>query len=120
MSWWPDGRRSDVRLATRGSERAWQDERRSRRDRTEGDDDAGVGDDLPLNYGIGMSDRNGFRVFELSNPARLVIDVAHDLPAPTSTELQSSPTGDDRNAGLTAIRTGAHPSYDRVVFDFSG
>jgi hypothetical protein len=67
-----------------------------------------------------MSDRNGFRVFELSNPARLVIDVAHDLPAPTSTELQSSPTGDDRNASLTAIRTGAHPSYDRVVFDFSG
>lgn len=73
-----------------------------------------------LNYGIGMSDRNGFRVFELSNPRRLVIDVAHDLPAPTSTELQASPTGDDHNASLTAIRTGAHPSYDRVVFDFSG
>lgn len=73
-----------------------------------------------LNYGIGMSDRNGFRVFELRNPTRLVIDVAHDLPAPTSTERQASPTGDHRNASLTAIRTGAHPTYDRVVFDFSG
>ncbi|MEU0883877.1 AMIN domain-containing protein [Lentzea sp. NPDC005914] len=73
-----------------------------------------------LNYVIGMSDRNGFRVFELNNPRRLVIDVAHDLPAPTSTEIQSSPTGDDQNTTLTAIRTGTHPSYDRVVFDFSG
>jgi hypothetical protein len=73
-----------------------------------------------LNYNIGVSDRNGFRVFELSNPTRLVIDIAHDLPAPTSTQLQSSPLGDDHNANLTAIRTGAHLAYDRVVFDFTG
>ncbi|WP_309112773.1 hypothetical protein [Saccharothrix sp.] len=62
-----------------------------------------------LNHAIGVSDRNGFRVFELANPTRLVVDVAHDLPAPTSTALRASPAGDDRNATLTAIRTGAHP-----------
>ncbi|NUT99367.1 MAG: hypothetical protein HOY78_45910 [Saccharothrix sp.] len=73
-----------------------------------------------LNHAIGVSDRNGFRVFELANPTRLVIDIAPDLPAPTSTELRASPLGDDRNAHLTAIRTGAHPRYDRVVFDFTG
>lgn len=73
-----------------------------------------------LNHAIGVSDRNGFRVFELANPTRLVVDVAHDLPAPTSTALRASPAGDDRNATLTAIRTGAHPRYDRVVLDFTG
>jgi len=73
-----------------------------------------------LGYGLGLSDRNGFRVIELQNPTRLVIDIAHDLPAPTSTALQSSPLGDSSNATLTAIRTAAHPTYDRVVFQFQG
>jgi hypothetical protein len=73
-----------------------------------------------LNYGIGVSDRNGFRVFDLRHPARLVVDVAHDLPAPTSTALQYSVLGDNSNASLIGIRTGAHPTYDRVVFDFRG
>jgi hypothetical protein len=73
-----------------------------------------------LGYGIGVTDRNGFRVFELQHPTRLVIDVAHDLPAPTSTARQYSPLGDDQNATLVGIRTGSHPAYDRVVFDFRG
>lgn len=73
-----------------------------------------------VGYGVGVSDRNGFRVFELQHPTRLVVDVAHDLPAPTSSALQYAPLGDDRNASLVGIRTGAHPAYDRVVFDFSG
>jgi len=73
-----------------------------------------------LGYGLGISDRNGFRVIELRNPTRLVIDVAHDLPAPTSTALESSPLGDSSNATLTAIHTAAHPTYDRVVFQFQG
>jgi hypothetical protein len=73
-----------------------------------------------LGYGLGISDRNGFRVIELQNPTRLVIDIAHDLPAPTTTALQSSPLGDSSNATLTAIRTAAHPTYDRVVFQFQG
>jgi hypothetical protein len=65
-----------------------------------------------LNYGIGVSDRNGFLVFALQHPTRLVIDIAHDLPAPTSTALQYSVLGDDSNASLVGIRTGAHPTYD--------
>jgi hypothetical protein len=73
-----------------------------------------------LNYGIGVSDRNGFRILELQHPTRLVIDIAHDLPAPTSTALQASVLGDDRNASLVGIRAGAHPAYDRAVFDFGG
>jgi hypothetical protein len=73
-----------------------------------------------LGYGLGISDRNGFRVLELRNPTRLVIDVADDLPAPTSTALQYSALGDSSNATLTAIHTAAHPTYDRVVFQFQG
>jgi hypothetical protein len=79
--------------------------------------------------GLGVRARLPFRVFTLPGPGtrtRLVIDVAHrwgvmpDLPAPTSTAIQSSVLGDDRNADLVGIRTGAHPAYDRVVFDFRG
>lgn len=78
--------------------------------------------------GLGVRARLPFRVFTLPGPgthSRVVIDVAHqwaasDLPAPTSTAIQSSPLGDDRNAGLIGIRTGAHAAYDRVVFDFRG
>jgi hypothetical protein len=76
--------------------------------------------------GLGVRARLPFRVFTLPGPgahSRLVIDVAHhwvapDLPAPTSTAIQSSALGDDRNAALIGIRTGTHAAYDRVVFDF--
>ncbi|MEP6599324.1 MAG: hypothetical protein ABJB98_07765 [Actinomycetota bacterium] len=79
--------------------------------------------------GLGVRARLPFRVFTLPGPgskSRLVIDVAHrwitppDLPAPTSTAIQASALGDDRNADLVGIRTGAHQGYDRVVFDFRG
>ena len=78
--------------------------------------------------GLGVRARLPFRVFTLPGPgmhSRVVIDVAHywvapDMPAPTSTAIQSSPLGDDRNADLVGIRTGAHAAYDRVVFDFRG
>lgn len=79
--------------------------------------------------GLGVRARLPFRAFTLPGPgthSRLVIDVAHqwgatpDLPAPTSTAIQYSPLGDDRNADLVGIRAGAHPAYDRVVFDFRG
>jgi hypothetical protein len=79
--------------------------------------------------GLGVRARLPFRVFTLHGPGlqtRLVIDVAHrwsvthDLPVPTSTAIQSGALGDERNADLVGIRTGAHPAYDRVVFDFRG
>jgi hypothetical protein len=79
--------------------------------------------------GLGVRARLPFRVFTLRGPdahSRLVIDVAHrwavtpDLVAPTSTAIQYWALGDDRNADLVGIRTGAHPAYDRVVFDFRG
>jgi hypothetical protein len=79
--------------------------------------------------GLGVRARLPFRAFTLPGPgthSRLVIDVAHqwgatrELPAPTSTAIQYGPLGDDRNADLVGIRAGAHPAYDRVVFDFRG
>ena len=79
--------------------------------------------------GLGVRARLPFRVFTLSGPgagSRLVIDVAHqwtsasDLPAPTSTAIQAYPLGDDRNAELVGIRSGAHLTFDRLVFDFRG
>jgi hypothetical protein len=89
----------------------------------------GGSDEGYTTIGLGVRARLPFRVFSLPGPgahSRLVIDVAHqwtaapDLPAPTSTAIQSSVLGDDRNADLVGIRTGAHPAYDRVVFDFRG
>ena len=37
-----------------------------------------------LGDAVGTTGHNGFRVFELEHPTRLVVDIAHDLPAPTS------------------------------------
>lgn len=45
---------------------------------------------------------------------------ATDLPAPTSTAVQQGGTQTEPSALLVSIRTAHHPTYDRVVFEFSG
>ena len=43
-----------------------------------------------------------------------------DLPAPTSTKAQQGGSTAEPSALLVSIRTAHHPTYDRVVFEFSG
>lgn len=73
-----------------------------------------------VTVGTGVSDRQPFRVMQLANPSRLVIDVKHPLPAPTSTATKSAPALATGMPKLTDIRIGDHPGYTRVVFQFSG
>jgi AMIN domain len=73
-----------------------------------------------LGWGVGVSDRNGFRVFELRSPNRIVVDVAHTLPAPTSTAPVVGSLGGTEVFEVTGFRAGQHPAYDRVVFDIDG
>ena len=73
-----------------------------------------------VTLGIGVADRVGFRVFELRNPNRLVIDLAHPLPAPTSAASRTLPAKASRPVHLVDVRTARHPGYDRAVFTFDG
>ena len=69
--------------------------------------------------GLGLRDRVGFRVFALSGPPRVVVDVAHQPAAPFGYTAVSR-AGTAANALVGGIRTGVHPGYDRVVFDVTG
>lgn len=72
-------------------------------------------------FGLGLTERAGFRVLELRNPNRLVIDVAHPLPAPRSRSAKRiEPAGAGPAALLTEVRTARHATYDRTVFTFRG
>jgi hypothetical protein len=73
-----------------------------------------------VTFGLGLADRVGFRVFELTRPTRLVIDVAHPLPPPSSTSAVTLPPLGQEQVRLTDVRHGTHPGYDRVAFTFSG
>ncbi|HEU4425907.1 MAG TPA: AMIN domain-containing protein [Pilimelia sp.] len=68
--------------------------------------------------GLGLADRVGFRVFQLHNPDRVVVDVAHQPTQP----FGSDPVwvGDPVNDTIVAgVRAGRHPGYDRLVFDLA-
>ena len=69
-----------------------------------------------VSAGLGLADRVGFRVFQLHNPDRVVVDVAHQPTQPFGTETVwvGDAAADTRVAG---VRSGAHPGYDRLVFD---
>jgi AMIN domain len=72
-----------------------------------------------VSFGLGLRDRVGFRVFGLTNPTRVVVDVAHQPRRPYGTAPVSG-RGTAVNALVTGIRAGRHPGYERLVFDLAG
>jgi AMIN domain len=71
-----------------------------------------------VSAGLGLVDRVGFRVFQLHNPDRVVIDVAHQPTQPFGT--QTVWVGDaSQNTIVNGVRSGRHPGYDRLVFDLA-
>jgi hypothetical protein len=71
-----------------------------------------------VSAGLGLADRVGFRVFQLHNPDRVVIDVAHQPSQPFGTGTVW--IGDaGQNTIVNGVRSGSHPGYDRLVFDLA-
>jgi hypothetical protein len=69
-----------------------------------------------VSAGLGVNDRVGFRVLQLHNPDRIAIDVAHQPTQPFGTAtVRVGSTASD--TVVNGMRTGAHPGYDRLVFD---
>jgi hypothetical protein len=68
-------------------------------------------------FGLGLNDRVGFRVLRLSGPPRIAVDVAHQPSAPFGTGTVWTGDGTAEQVRITGVRAGAHPGYDRVVFD---
>jgi hypothetical protein len=70
-----------------------------------------------IRAGLGLNDRVGFRVLQLTGPPRIAIDVAHQPTQPFTTNqfLHANGTSDD--ASIDGVRAGRHPGYDRLVFD---
>lgn len=91
-----------------------------------------------LSYGIGIASSQCVRTFELSDPSRLVVDVATTASASTTsapTPLPTTPAATDLGAfscldhsggtqsapamQLTAVRVAHQPGFDRIVFEFA-
>ena len=71
-----------------------------------------------VSAGLGLADRIGFRVFQLHNPDRVVIDVAHQPTQPFGSEpVWLGDAGADTI--INGVRSGKHPGYDRLVFDLA-
>jgi hypothetical protein len=70
-----------------------------------------------ISVGLGLADRVGFRVLRLSNPPRIAVDVAHQPTQPFTTERFQGGDGTAAQVRVDGVRSGAHPGYDRVVFD---
>ncbi|WP_432824500.1 AMIN-like domain-containing (lipo)protein [Dactylosporangium sp. CA-092794] len=71
------------------------------------------------NFGLGLNDRVGFRVLVLHGPDRIAVDVAHQ-PDQAFQSGAYQHTGTAPDALVTAVRSGRHPGYDRLVFDMAG
>jgi hypothetical protein len=72
-----------------------------------------------VSAGLGLADRVGFRVFTLTNPYRVVVDVAHQPTQPFGTAAVHR-DGPAPEVIVDRVRSGAHPGYDRLVFDLAG
>jgi hypothetical protein len=70
-----------------------------------------------ISFGLGLADRVGFRVLRLTGPARLAVDVAHQPSQPFTTQTFRGGAGTAAQVQISGVRSGAHPGYDRVVFD---
>lgn len=85
-----------------------------------------------VGWGVGLQRSACYRVFELSNPPRLVVDVQNDgpepplpPPPPPSTEFQCSTAEIAQSSSsapygkLVGVRAAGHPEYDRFVMEFA-
>jgi hypothetical protein len=72
-----------------------------------------------ITFGLGLADRVGFRVLKLSGPPRIAVDVAHQPTQPFTTRRFVGGAGTADRVLIARVRSGAHPGYDRVVFDLS-
>lgn len=70
-----------------------------------------------ISAGLGLADRVGFRVFQLHRPDRVVVDVAHQPTAPFGFGRFQGGDGTAKIVNIASVRSGAHPGYDRLVFD---
>jgi hypothetical protein len=70
-----------------------------------------------ISFGLGLADRVGFRVLRLSNPPRIAVDVAHQPDQPFTAGRFQGGAGTAAQVRIDGVRSGAHPGYDRVVFD---
>jgi hypothetical protein len=70
-----------------------------------------------ISFGLGLADRVGFRVLQLTNPPRIAVDVAHQPTQPFTTETFWGGDGLAEQVVVTGVRTGRHPGYDRIVLD---
>jgi hypothetical protein len=73
-----------------------------------------------VTVGLGVTEVLDFRVSELASPARLVVDIRHPLPRPTSTAPKVAAPLSTAAAHLTGIAIATHAAYERVVFRFDG
>jgi AMIN domain len=72
-----------------------------------------------VGVGLGLSDRLDYHIFRLANPARVVVDIAHQPSRPfRSTPVRGAGTATD--VVIEQIRAASHPGYDRVVFTVRG
>jgi hypothetical protein len=86
-----------------------------------------------VSWGVGLQRAACYRVFELANPPRLVVDVQNNGPTPVD---PPEPPGTDFKCGVSEIgqksssntaygqvvgvRTAGHAEYDRFVMEFAG
>lgn len=75
-----------------------------------------------MSFALGVGDRLDFRVFGLTNPTRVVVDIAHPTTRPFTTAASQvwAPPGGGGEVTLARIRTGGHPGYDRIVLEVPG
>lgn len=66
-----------------------------------------------LRAGLGLRDIVGFRVFTLTSPARVVVDMAHRNAFSTAAVTAAG----DGEAWTGAVRAARHPGWDRLVLD---
>lgn len=65
---------------------------------------AGAGFEATVSYGLGTMQAAGFRVFTLTDPTRLVVDIAHPDVTPTATNT-ADPSATQTSAATSALAT---------------
>jgi len=71
---------------------------------------AGAGFEATVSYGLGTAAASGFRAFVLTEPSRLVVDIAHPDVAPTATNTADPTAAESTEATETSENSQATPS----------